>query len=312
MLRIETRRMRDFHPPLNSGLDEPTLRYVRFKKLFAVLIAPTIGCAAYAQTTYQDWRAKNPYFAGGGGTVQNRDGIDVWTSGTPDRPFEVLGVINAAQTNDFNAIAIVARANQDTKIIKLAKEHGGDALVWLSADTQVTGYTTSGSAYAHSFGNSAYARGSAKTRANTVSSGVLAVVRYLSQAEIQRVTGGASSQAQSPPAPERQGPIQTTIWDVAIIANGETRMLAAMQLNHQGNQVGGRFVLQDGTTGELGGIIQGGVFEFQVQQPPPCQGQFRGQAAIQNDGSLLAGTYVGQASCTGQVSAEFRAVLRTE
>jgi hypothetical protein len=88
-------------------------------------------------------------------------------------------------------------------------------------------------------------------------------------------------------------------------------MLAAMQLNQQGNQVGGHFVLQDGTAGQIGGVVQGGVFDFQVQQPPPCEGLFRGQASIQNNGTLLAGTYVGEATCTGRFSAEFRAILRT-
>jgi hypothetical protein len=297
-------------------------RYPDPRRGVGVLLVPLAGCALYAQTTYQEWRSQNPYFEGGSGTVQNRNGIDVWTSGVPDRPFEVLGVINAAQTNDYNALAIVARANQDQQILKMAKEHGGDALVWLSSDTQVTGYTTTAQGSAQSYGNMAFSNGSATTRANTVSSGVLAVVRYLSDSEIAILEGRQNQErtevraepSPSPGAPStsEEQPVLSSLWSVAIIANGQTRMTAGMQLLQQGDQVAGKFVLQDGTEGSIAGRIQGGVFEFVVQQPQPCPGTFRGQAAIQEQGTLLAGTYVGQATCVGQVSAEFRAILYQE
>jgi hypothetical protein len=269
------------------------------------------AACGYTQTRFSEWRSSNPYYEGNGGTVEHRNGIDIWTSGEPDRPFELLGVIDTAQSNAANYIAYFERAGHDAEIINTAKENGGDAIVLLNKNSQITGYTTRSSAYAQAYGGQAYGSGRSTTQANTITTTQIAVVRYLTRQEIAQLQGGSTP---SVPA----APISTTMWDVAIIVRGGdriepgTRMVAVMRLNQQGTEVAGQFAVPDGPTGTVRGVVHEGVFEFQVVQEGACPGQFRGQAAIQEQGQMLAGTYVGGDSCVGQVNSEFRAILRRQ
>jgi len=63
--------------------------------VFGAMMLP--GCARYTQTSFSEYRGPSE-FAGRGGTVKTVDGIDVWTSGQPDRRFRVLGVSTSRTT----------------------------------------------------------------------------------------------------------------------------------------------------------------------------------------------------------------------
>ena len=160
----------------------------------AILVIPAlamlVGCAAYNQTSFSQYKGPSE-FTGRGGTVKNVNGIDIWTSGEPNRRFQVVGVIDQSHYNNNSLMSFVAGMSKDSELIATAKKQGGDAIIFIGSDSVVTGYTTSvwvsgqstgtvsgypgGAAY--SGRSSAY--GSATTDANTRSSTRLAVIKYL-------------------------------------------------------------------------------------------------------------------------------------
>lgn len=146
-----------------------------------IMVAASValsGCALYTQTSFSEYRGPSE-FTGRGGTVKNVQGIEVWTSGEPNRRFRVLGVIDQSHYDNKSVMSLIAGANKDSEIIATAKKYGGDAIMFLGADSVVTGYTTSGYASGQSTGAYSSAYGTAHTRANTQTSTRVAVIKYL-------------------------------------------------------------------------------------------------------------------------------------
>ncbi len=176
------------------------------RKLVVALVLGAMmlsGCALYTQTSFSEYRGPSE-FVGGGGTVKTVDGIDVWTSGEPDRRYRILGIIEQSHSNDHwllgtglanNVTALIAGATKDSAIIATAKKYGGDAIIFLGSDSVITGYTTRGrawgqstGAYSGNYGGGAYggtysgnsfAYGAARTRVNTETATRVAVIKYL-------------------------------------------------------------------------------------------------------------------------------------
>ena len=71
---------------------------------------------------------------GKGGTVRVVDGIDFWESGEPDRRYKILGLID-----DTRGEGLISRSGKDSAIAKVAREHGGDAVILSSSNREFTG-----------------------------------------------------------------------------------------------------------------------------------------------------------------------------
>lgn len=152
------------------------------------------GCALYTQTSFSEYRGPSE-FIGHGGTVKTVDGIDVWTSGEPDRRFRVLGVIDQSHYNNRSVMARIAGATKESAIIAIAKKHGGDAIIFLGSDSVVTGYTSWGwasgqstgaysgnysrSTYGGTYTGNGFGYGTTRTHAITETATRVAVIKYL-------------------------------------------------------------------------------------------------------------------------------------
>jgi hypothetical protein len=127
--------------------------------------------------------------------VKTVDGIDVWTSGEPDRRFRVLGVIDQSHYNNRSVMARIAGATKESAIITTAKKYGGDAIIFLGSDSVVTGYTSWGwasgqsteaysgnysrSTYGGTYSGNSFGYGTARTHAITETATRIAVIKYL-------------------------------------------------------------------------------------------------------------------------------------
>jgi hypothetical protein len=152
----------------------------------AVAATMLSGCALYTRTSFTEYRGQ-PEFTGRGGTVKHVDGIEFWTSGEPNRRFKVLGFIDQSHYNNRSLLSLIANANNDSELIATATKHGGDAIMFIGADSVVTGYSTTSFAQGQSTGmdaggvlsDNSSAYGSATTHANKWDSTCVAVIEYL-------------------------------------------------------------------------------------------------------------------------------------
>lgn len=140
--------------------------------LLAVLALSTfVGCAT---TEYKAYEAKNNIFEGRGGTKVIVDEMEFWDNGDPPRKFKVLGIID-----DKRPAGVISMSQLQGDIVKKAREAGGDAVVQLGSQSQITGFYTSGSASAYSYGSSATAYGSSTTTSVRRNISKYAVIKYL-------------------------------------------------------------------------------------------------------------------------------------
>ena len=121
--------------------------------LFVALLS--VGCAS---TEFQAWEGRNSVVEGSGGTKTVVDGMDVWTFGDPPRRFQVLGIIQ-----DERPGGRIPMAQLRHDIVQKARENGGNAVIFVSSQSQLAGYYTAGSASAYGYGNYASAIGSSTT-----------------------------------------------------------------------------------------------------------------------------------------------------
>jgi hypothetical protein len=85
-------------------------------------------------TAYKD----NTVFEGHGGVVRSVNGIELWTDGSPDRKFRILGVVVVKPGTKFRLPGLLnelAQAGQsiqsspESHLASEAKAHGGDAVI---------------------------------------------------------------------------------------------------------------------------------------------------------------------------------------
>ena len=71
---------------------------------------------------------------GTGGTVRQVNGTDIWENGTPNRRYTILGVTKQSRPRR-------QRRDErfDRELVKLARDHGGDALIIVSEDEERAG-----------------------------------------------------------------------------------------------------------------------------------------------------------------------------
>ena len=157
-------------------------RALRISSLGLFSLVAITSCGVYQSTNYSEYRGDS-ITRGTGGTVKQVGGIDVWTTGTPNRQFKILGLVDQSYTNDNSAVSVLAGMGRSAKIAKLAKSKGGDAIIYMDNSTKLTGYSRDGMAFGHAYGGygstHAHVQSFSNTRANTHSNSKVAVIKYL-------------------------------------------------------------------------------------------------------------------------------------
>jgi hypothetical protein len=139
--------------------------------LLVLALALFAGCAT---TRYKPYETKNNLFEGRGGTKEVVDGMEVWDNGDPPRRFKVLGIIEDKRPGGIIPMSALAG-----DMVRKAREAGGDAIVQLSNESQITGYYTSGSASAYSYGGATRAYGTSTTMPVRRNVARFAVIKYV-------------------------------------------------------------------------------------------------------------------------------------
>lgn len=136
-----------------------------------VVVALFVATPALSKTTFEQWEGKSKVFEGEGGTKIVANDIDFWTTGSPPRKFEIVGIIE----DDRGTGPLSGSAMRSEKVAKLIAKHGGTAAILLSRDTRVAGVIHDGQFSVS--GNQAYGGGSsvAVRKATTR----LAVIKYV-------------------------------------------------------------------------------------------------------------------------------------
>ena len=106
----------------------------------------------YSKVTYSEWRGDPVKSLGSkGGTAYTVDGVDIWTSGEPNRPCVLTGMLeHRFQVYPLTATWVGKIPNHAAKI---AKKHGADAILKVGEQDNILGTSTFGSAFSSASGN---------------------------------------------------------------------------------------------------------------------------------------------------------------
>ena len=126
---------------------------------------------ATAKQEFAAYEGRDALRTGQGGTRVTKNGIDYWTSGTPPRKFEILGIITDKRKNGLLDGSVVGSKS----VAKFAKKVGGNAVIIGPASSQVLGYGGTGSAT--SIGGTTIMSGHARAITRTTTQ--IVVIRYL-------------------------------------------------------------------------------------------------------------------------------------
>ncbi len=108
-------------------------------KAFFLSLGAALVLSGCSTTTYMDY-AGAPVQRGKGGAFLIVDGMELWQEGRPNRPYRVVGVIT-----DSRPVGVWTMGPRATTVARMAREHGGDAVVMESDVREFTGTYTSGS-----------------------------------------------------------------------------------------------------------------------------------------------------------------------
>ena len=138
------------------------------------LILGGLLLAACGTTEYKTFEGRNNIFEGQGGTKIVVDGMEIWDDGDPPRKFKVIGVID-----DERPGGLIQMSQLRGDVVEKAREAGGDAVIQLNNQSQITGYYSSRSVSSSASGNSARAYGSATTVPVRRNAAKFAVIKYV-------------------------------------------------------------------------------------------------------------------------------------
>jgi hypothetical protein len=106
-------------------------------KRVLLILAFVLFVACGSPMQIQEYRGQD-VFEGQGGTVENFNGVDFWTSGTPNCKFKLLGIIDySSGTFGFDALSRVV-------FVSRVKEYGGDGVILVRQDNRPAGFSSFG------------------------------------------------------------------------------------------------------------------------------------------------------------------------
>jgi hypothetical protein len=130
-----------------------------------------IATPAIAREHFQVYEGRNSIQEGQGGTRVSANGIDYWTTGTPPRRYQILGVIV-----DKRCLGRICGDPVGSKsVAETVKQNGGDAIIVLDQQEHIRGYASGASVSGE--GNFASGFGWSAPVGNREA--MLAVVRYM-------------------------------------------------------------------------------------------------------------------------------------
>lgn len=103
-------------------------------------LATFSSAMAFEYIGYEGRDAMQP--AGAGGEKKNVDGIDFWMSGTPTKPYQVLGSITDERPTNKGIFGLLFNLNRS--VVNQVKKVGGDTVVLAVAQDKVVGTTGGG------------------------------------------------------------------------------------------------------------------------------------------------------------------------
>jgi hypothetical protein len=147
-------------PPKVSGINKNNVNIMKsISKVVTISLMISCLLSVSCKTTEVAlYEGGDRIITGTGGTKQVIQGIDVWDYGTPPRAYKILAVIS----DERFASGLVGKALMDemyTDLATKAIEHGGDAIIVQTSDTETTGFTNIGGG-GYAVGNNYYSYGS--------------------------------------------------------------------------------------------------------------------------------------------------------
>jgi hypothetical protein len=120
--------------------------------------------------------------AGPGGEKKIVDGIDFWMSGTPTKPYQILGSITDERPTNMGIFGLIFNLNRS--VINQVKKVGGDAVVLAVSQDKVVGVTGggyySGQTCQYGYCSGGYVDGSSSINTNRLTK--YWVVKYIDMA----------------------------------------------------------------------------------------------------------------------------------
>jgi hypothetical protein len=108
-------------------------------KTIPLIICAFLFASCSTNTTQFTKFQGNDIMLGHGGVERSFNGIDIWTYGSPDRKFKVIGVIDETpnQGNGFmNTMKQLSAKSMDSQLASAAKLHGGNAVIIILGENE--------------------------------------------------------------------------------------------------------------------------------------------------------------------------------
>jgi uncharacterized protein YbjQ (UPF0145 family) len=141
--------------------------------LLTLMLGMFAGCISTSH--FQAWSGPQE-FEGKGGAFETKDGIDIYSSGTPYKRCQVIGIITTTTISRADMMMVFGNSWAVSSMVKEAKARGGNAVILADDKTQtwIAGGTDAN-------GNSTVTENQARDR-------VAMIVKYLGDVESQTLT----------------------------------------------------------------------------------------------------------------------------
>ena len=117
-------------------------------KIFTALcVLLVVSCSSTSPdfTAYKD----DTIFEGHGGVVRSVNGIEIWTEGSPDRKFQIIGAVALKEgtalqlpgpLNQLAQLGQLAESSPEAHLASEARAHGGDAVIIIQTSQRQEGF----------------------------------------------------------------------------------------------------------------------------------------------------------------------------
>ena len=105
-------------------------------KTLLFLLVAVIVCSGCSSTNYMNYSGSGIQ-RGRGGAYQTLHGIELWQEGSPNRSFEVIGIIT-----DSRPVGPWTMGPRAATVANLAKKHGGQGVIQQADVREFVGYST--------------------------------------------------------------------------------------------------------------------------------------------------------------------------
>lgn len=141
---------------------------------YLALLLLVFSTAAVAGPKFTAYYGKDPVYEGQGGAMETVAGVDFWSDGSPPRRFKLLGYISDRR-HKTGLIGKMRMSKLQKDLAKVAREHGGDAVILVDARADTIGFAHSGTATV----NGSQAWGSGFSAGIQKQETKVAVIKYL-------------------------------------------------------------------------------------------------------------------------------------